>query len=220
MASTQTGKPVPVAKWSELAGRVPAYALVGEADLAVVRYNDRVSVIYGRCLHWAALMSDGSVKGDDLICGLHGWDYRYDTGVSSHDNNEALHKFTVWVSEKTDQIFVDEAEIGAWAGEHPQPFHRDTYLGLYANPHGAVEEPYTSEIQVLARNGLQKVGHHGPDSAIGVPLNTLPRSESLQVLTGQLARVPLLDDAGVGTEVVTGPRAGRSRFASHSSSAR
>ena len=207
MASNQTGKPVPVAKWSELEDRVPAYALVGEVDLVVVRYDERVSVLYGRCLHRGALMSDGSVKGDDLICGLHGWDYRYDTGVSSYDNSEALHKFTAWLSEETDQVFVDEAEIEAWSAKHPQPFQRDTYLGLYADPHGAVEEPYNSEIQVLARNGLKKVGHHGRVSAMGVPLNTLPRWEDLQILTGQLSRMPLLDDTPVGTEVVIGPRA-------------
>ncbi len=205
--SRESGKPVAVAKWSELEDRVPAYALVGEVDLVVVRYGKRVSVLYGRCLHRGALMSDGHVKGDDLICGLHGWDYRYDTGVSSYDNTEVLEKFTSWVSEETDQVFVDAAEIEAWATEHPQPFQRDSYLGLYADPHGAVEEPYTAEIQVLAKNGLKKVGHHGPVSAMGVPLNTLPRWENIQVLTGQLATMPLLDDEAVGTDVVIGPNA-------------
>jgi nitrite reductase/ring-hydroxylating ferredoxin subunit len=136
MASTKPGKPIPVAKWTDLEERVPAYALVGEVDLVVVRYDERITVLYGRCLHRGALMSDGSVKGADLICGLHGWDYRYNTGVSSYDNNEALQKFTAWISEQTDQVFVDAAEIDAWAAEHPQPFQRETYLGLYADPHG------------------------------------------------------------------------------------
>ena len=42
---------VPVAKWSELADREPAYGLVADVDLVVVRYDDEVSVLYGRCLH-------------------------------------------------------------------------------------------------------------------------------------------------------------------------
>lgn len=73
-----------VATWSTLEDRRPAYALVANVDLVVIRHDDQVSVFYGRCLHRGALLSDAAVKGDDLVCGLHGWDYRYDTGVSSY----------------------------------------------------------------------------------------------------------------------------------------
>lgn len=31
-------------------------------------------------------MADGFVQGDNLICGLHGWDYRYATRVSEYNN--------------------------------------------------------------------------------------------------------------------------------------
>ena len=71
-----------VASFSELQDRKPAYALAGEVDLVVVRYDDNVSVLYGRCLHRAPLMSDGHVEGNNLFCGVHNWDYRIDTGVS------------------------------------------------------------------------------------------------------------------------------------------
>jgi glutamate synthase domain-containing protein 2 len=60
---------------------------------------------------------------------------------------------------------------------------------------------------MLAQNGLKKVGHHGPMSAMGVPLNTLPRWESIQLVTGQLATMPRLDNDAVGTEVIIGPNA-------------
>ncbi len=50
---------VSVAVWSELADREPAYALVAGVDLVVVRYDDTVSVLYGRCQHRGALMADG-----------------------------------------------------------------------------------------------------------------------------------------------------------------
>ena len=35
-------------------------------------------------------MSDGHVSGANLICGVHGWDYRLDTGVSEYNNSETL----------------------------------------------------------------------------------------------------------------------------------
>ena len=53
-----------------------------------------VSVLYGRCAHRGALMSDGYVDGDNLMCGLHGWDYRLDTGISEYNNSETLPKFS------------------------------------------------------------------------------------------------------------------------------
>ena len=56
-----------VAQWSQLEDRTPAYALVADVDLVVVRYDDDVSVFYGRCLHRGALLSDGHVDGQNLI---------------------------------------------------------------------------------------------------------------------------------------------------------
>lgn len=32
-----------------------------------------------------ALLADGSVEGDNLLCGLHGRDYRIQTGISEHN---------------------------------------------------------------------------------------------------------------------------------------
>jgi len=187
--------------------REPAYALVGEVDLVVIRRDDEVSVLFGRCLHRGALMSDGHVEGDNLICGVHGWDYRLDTGVSEYANNEVLHRFAAWVED--DGVWVDEEEVAAFAVEHPQPYARDEYLGLYQDVHGTEDEPHNSHIQHLAQHGLRKVGHHGPVSAMGVSRQELPSWDDLQLVTGQLARPPLLDDAAVGTELVIGPVAKR-----------
>lgn len=202
-------KPVSVAQWSALPDRTPAYACVAGVDLVVVRWGEQVSVLYGRCLHRGALMADGTVVGDDLVCGLHQWDYRLDTGVSAYDNAEALPRFSARVDVGADAVLVDEHEIAAWAQAHPQPYAREQYLGLYADHHGTPEEPYTRHIQELARHGLSRVGHHGPVSAMGVPLTELPRWADLQIVTAQLARQPRLDDAPVGTEVIVGPRARR-----------
>lgn len=200
-------KQVAVARLSELKDREPAYALVSGVDLVVVRYDANVSVLYGRCLHRGALLADGHVAGNNLICGVHDWDYRLDTGVSEYNNAEALHKFNSVVDAAKDSVFVDEAEVAAFALEHPQPYQRDAYQGLYADVHGAPEEPHVGYIQQLARDGLKKLGHHGRVSAMGVARQVLPSWDDIQILTAQLAKKPLLDDAAVGTQLVIGPRA-------------
>ncbi len=204
-----SARPVKVATWSALTDREPTYALVANVDLVVVRFDDQVSVLYGRCLHRGALMSDGSVQGNDLVCGVHGWDYRLDTGVSAYDNKEALHRFEAWVDTDQDGVFVDEAQVSAWHDIHPQSYDRDAYLGLYDDQHGGPEEPYNKRTRQLAVLGPEKAGHHGPMSSMGVPLTELPRWDSLQLLTAQLHRKPKLDEHPIGTELVIGPRAKR-----------
>ena len=67
-------------------------ALVGNVDVVIVRFDGNHSVLYGRCLHRGALMCDGRMVGDNIACGLHGWDYLFHTGVSSYDNSERLAK--------------------------------------------------------------------------------------------------------------------------------
>ena len=200
---------VKVATWSTLEDRTPAYALVANVDLVVIRYGDEVSVLYGRCLHRGALLSDGHVTGPSLICGVHGWDYRYDTGISEYNNAEALHKFDAHVDADTDAVYVDEGQVAAWQADHPQPYRRSEYLGLYQDIHGEPIEDKNHYIQDLARDGLDRVGHHGVVSAMGVPRRDLPAWDDLLLLTAQLARRPLADDAVVDTELVIGPMAGK-----------
>ncbi len=198
---------ITVAAWSDLADRKPTYALVEGVDLVLVRHDDQVSALYGRCLHRGALMSDGHVEGDNLICGVHGWDYRIDTGVSEYNNSEALHRFTCWLS--GDDVVVDADEIAAWTVAHPQPYKRDEYLGLYQDVHGTADEPHNQHIQQLARDGLSKTGHHGPVGAMGVSRTELPSWDDIQFVTAQLHRLPLMEDVEIETELVIGPAARR-----------
>ena len=198
---------VKVATWSALEDRSPAYALVAGVDLVVIRFDESVSVMFGRCHHRGALLADGRVEGANLICGVHGWDYRYDTGVSEYNNAEALHRFSAEIDLDEDAVWVDESEVEAYAETNPQPYRRDDYLGLYQDFHGTPEEPYNGYIQSLARDGLARVGHHGAVSAMGVALTDLPRWEDIQLLTAQLATRPLMDSDPVQTEIVIGPAA-------------
>jgi len=190
---------------NELEDRKPSHALVADVDLVVTRYDDEVSVLYGRCAHRGALMADGHVAGNNIICGLHGWDYRLDTGISEYNNSETLPRFNSWI--EAGEVYVDKDEIVAWAKAHPQPFKRDAYQGAYQDPTGTADEPYVKFIRKLANEGLSKVGHHGPSAAMGVPRDSLPKWDDLQFVVGQLHKLPLLDEEPVGTELIIGPDA-------------
>ena len=87
-------KKTQVAHFSNLKDKSPQHVLVANVDLVLTRYGKNVSALYGRCLHRGALLADGHVDGENLICGLHGWDYRIDTGISEYNNSEKLHKFS------------------------------------------------------------------------------------------------------------------------------
>ncbi len=200
-------QPQRIATWSELPQLKPTSALVAGVDLVLVRWKDAdaVSVLYGRCLHRGAYLADGAIRGENLICGVHNWDYRYRTGVSQYQNDERLHRFHSWVED--DGVWVDADEIGEWAKDNPQPYDRDAYQGAYQDPHGTPEEPFVRQIRQLASNGLTLTGHHGEVAAMGVPRDSLPKWEDIQLVTAQLATPPLLEDEAVGTDVVIGPRA-------------
>lgn len=192
-------------EYTKLNDRVPEYCQVNGLDLVVIRFDDKVSVLYGRCLHRGVLLADGYVEGDNLTCGVHGWDYRYDTGVSEYNNEEALKKFYAEIIDNW--VWVDEDEINQFLEDSPQPFHREQYLGQYADTHPEATEPYTGYIKELAQNGLKNFGHHGPSASMGVDRNLLPKWEDIQFLPAQLARRPLMDDNAVNTKVIIGAKA-------------
>jgi methylamine---glutamate N-methyltransferase subunit C len=197
---------VAVAQWDDLTENQPAYALVENVDLVVIRLpEDEVRVMYGRCQHRGALLSDGGVRNDRLVCGLHGSTYDVCTGKNVHYPGADLRRFDAWVEDG--QVYVDADAVKAWETDHPQKYRRDSYQGLYADFKGTEEEPHNGAIQALAGHGLSRVGHHGQVAAMGVPAPRLPKWDDLQFVTAQLARPPLLDDAPVATGVVLGPRA-------------
>jgi glutamate synthase domain-containing protein 2 len=194
-----------IASFDDLADRTPTHALVGNTDLVVVRYDDEVSVLYGRCLHRGALLADGRIEGHNLICGMHQWDFRYDTGISEYNPAERLQKFAAWVEDGG--VFVDADEIAEWEHDNPQAYDRDAYQGAYQDVHGTPEEPHVNAIREFASHGLDKTGAHGPVAAMGVPRALLPSWDDLQFVTAQLHKFPQLDDVPVATDLVIGPRA-------------
>src|SRR5260221_12228952 len=93
------------ATWSAVPDGVPTAAMADGVDLVIIRRGDERSVLCGRCLHRGALLADGEIVGDDLICGLHGWDYRIESGVSAYNNAEALERFASEIED--DALYVD-----------------------------------------------------------------------------------------------------------------
>jgi len=69
------------------------------------------------------------------------------------------------------------------------------------------EEPTVALIHELARDGLTKLGHHGPMTSMGVPRDELPHWDQIQIMAAQMATKPLLEDHAVGTELIIGPKA-------------
>ncbi|GEM78918.1 glutamate synthase-related protein [Vibrio superstes] len=69
------------------------------------------------------------------------------------------------------------------------------------------EEPTVEFIHQLARDGLSKLGHHGPMTSMGVPRHLLPHWDDLQIMVAQMATKPLMEDVPVSTELVIGPNA-------------
>ena len=69
------------------------------------------------------------------------------------------------------------------------------------------EEPTVEFIHQLAREGLAKIGQHGPMTSMGVPRHELPHWDNLQIMVAQMATKPLMEDVAVGTELIIGPEA-------------
>ena len=69
------------------------------------------------------------------------------------------------------------------------------------------EEPTVAFIHQLAKEGLSKLGHHGPMTSMGVPRHALPHWDDLQIMAAQMATKPLMEERRVGTELVIGPAA-------------
>lgn len=69
------------------------------------------------------------------------------------------------------------------------------------------EEPNVEFIHELAKDGLSKLGHHGPMTSMGVPGHLLPKWDDIQIMVAQLAKKPLMEDVPVSPELVIGPKA-------------
>ena len=202
-----TANAIRVASFDDVPAGQPHGVSVGGVDIVLVRRGGTVSALHGRCPHRGALLGDGRVEGDLLVCGVHGWRYDSESGVSPVNPAVALTTFPAWVSDGV--VYVDEASVAEFQRRAPAAYEDDGYQGRWITPADSSEEPFVTQIHELAAHGLDRVGHHGPMAAMGVPRDQLPKWDSIQLVTGQLARMPLLEDDTVDTQTVIGPAARR-----------
>ena len=57
----------------DLPDNTPFAATAAGVDLVLIRRGDDVTALYGRCAHRGALLADGHVAGDLVVCDVHGW---------------------------------------------------------------------------------------------------------------------------------------------------
>ncbi|WP_046315653.1 glutamate synthase-related protein [Mycobacterium sp. UM_Kg1] len=207
---TTTSKPtagIRLASLIELPDNTPFPVTTAGVDLVLIRRGGDVSALYGRCAHRGALLADGHVEDGAVVCDVHGWRYNVETGISPINPAVALATFPAWVSDGA--VYIDQTAVAEFARNNPQSYRDDGYQGRWAQPADTKEEPFNTGIHELARHGLSRVGEHGTTAAMGVPRTELPSWDSIQLLTAQLARLPLLDDEPVSTETIIGPDANR-----------
>ena len=195
---------VKVADLADMKGDALLHVQIEGTDLVVIKTGGTASVLDGKCRHQGALMSDGAVDGENLVCGLHGWTYNSVTGINADGSGTDLKKFRSWIERDT-AVFIDADELTAW--KKGSSAATPAAAAKAPSPGSTPEEPFNAYIQELAEHGLDQVGAHGRFAAMGVPRYELPGWDDLQFVTAQLHTLPQLDDVLVGTELVIGPRA-------------
>ena len=132
---------IAIANWNSLKPETTVYALVINVDLVIVRWprEVKVSVLYGRCLYRETLLADGEIENDCIIS-LHGWRYRYDSGLCVGTAGKQLHLFKSWL--KDGFVWVDEDEITDWEQQHPQAL---TLLDDFYEQANRVDSPQSTQ---------------------------------------------------------------------------
>ena len=149
----------------------PAHAEADGIDLVLVRRGRQVHVFEGRCPHRGALLADGRVEGANLICGVHGWDYRLDTGVSAYNPAERIYKFSCHVVDG--EVLLDKDELVEYRSMRPERARRVHLRPAVRRPApGHREEPFVAEIHGWPRTGCP--ARTATVAAMGVPRDRAP----------------------------------------------
>src|SRR5262245_4269064 len=93
-----------VMRAEELRGDGPFAVSAGGLDLALVRARDGLRAFQGRCPHQGALLGEGELDGQTLVCRNHRWRFALADG-RHQDGPECLTSYAAF--EKDGEIYVD-----------------------------------------------------------------------------------------------------------------
>jgi len=119
---------IEVAKFSELPDRKPHGVCIEGRDLIVIRFGEQVSVLSGRCPHRGARLAKATVEGDLLVCGSHGWDFRYEDGTSPSSPEDNLRSFEAQIDVDADKVWIDGDDFRRWSDAHEEVFDPDELM--------------------------------------------------------------------------------------------
>jgi nitrite reductase/ring-hydroxylating ferredoxin subunit len=71
----------PAADASQLPDRRPVRVVVGDTPVLLLRDGESIFAIHDRCSHRGCSLSEGSVEGDEIVCGCHGSRFDRRTGA-------------------------------------------------------------------------------------------------------------------------------------------
>ncbi|CAM2064890.1 Cytochrome P450 [Sulfidibacter corallicola] len=121
-----------------LKDRKPLGVQLEGVELVVLLVDGRLSVLHGVCRHQWALMSNGHVEGDALVCAAHGWRYDCFSGRKSGSASVGLAKFEAWI--EGDSVWIDRDQVLAWkrnaAGQAPGSADRTLSIDALPTPPG------------------------------------------------------------------------------------
>lgn len=166
---------------------------INNVDIALCNYAGNFYALNNRCPHRGGQLSDGHLKGSDLICPLHGWDFDVRTGISRYNTLDGVATYPVTI--QNGKVFLDERDIPS------EPKDYDDYLAKWRRPFDDREETM-NYIHYLAKGNGKKL----EAMRTGV---ASPGFDNLLFLPGQIARLPLLDEEAVDMGCLLGPRARR-----------
>ena len=74
-----------------------------------MNYEGEFYALNNRCPHRGGQLGDGELKGSDLICPLHGWDFDVRTGISRYNTLDRIATYPVTVEDG--KVYLKRSDI-------------------------------------------------------------------------------------------------------------
>jgi len=174
-------------------GQTTIVSVKGRA-VCLANFEGEFFALENRCPHRGGQLGDGELRGPDVVCPLHGWDFDVRTGISRYNPADRVATWPVRVRDGAVEI---DAEAVPPAPQPTQP----GYLHRWRRRDDDLER----EMKTIHHLAQGQWHNH-------TPMRTerpVPGFDDIYFLPGQLADPPLLDDEPVDTRVVIGPRAAK-----------